>query len=59
MQAFERFLTSWEELPTKVENRHQRIKRYVKPGLVAGYKYYRRLEARDAYVIAQGWSNIG
>lgn len=58
IKSFERFLTNWEDLPNhpKVKDqkvRRERIARYVRHGLTAGNKYYRRLDDSDAYAIAQ------
>ena len=46
--TFERFMTSWERLAARNPN----IAPAIKKGLKCAYKYYKRMDDTDAYVVA-------
>jgi len=52
--TFERFMTSWERLAEK----NQHLEPAIKVGLKFAYKYYKRMDGTDAYVVSMCESNI-
>jgi hypothetical protein len=46
--AFEMFMTMWENVSTKSPY----LKKIVQPGLDWAYRYYKKMDRTDAYVIA-------
>jgi hypothetical protein len=53
--SFERFMTSWEKLAKKPENKH--LAPAIKVGLKFAYKYYKKMDDTIAYVLAMRESN--
>ena len=48
--AFEKFMTGWETL----RDRNPQLAKIINVGLDAAYKYYKKMDWTDAYVIAMG-----
>jgi hypothetical protein len=46
--AFEMFMTHWEKL--KEEKPH--LAQFIDKGLDSAYKYYKRMDRTDAYIVA-------
>jgi hypothetical protein len=46
--TFERFMTAWERLAA----RNKSLAPAIRKGLDAAYKYYKRMDNTDAYVVA-------
>ena len=47
--VFEMFMSKWEEM-----QKVSRLKQLVQPGLDWAYKYYRRMDRTQAYIITMG-----
>ena len=52
--TFECFMTSWERLAEK----NQHLAPAIKVGLKFTYKYYKRMDSTDAYMVSMCESNI-
>jgi hypothetical protein len=52
--TFKRFMTSWEKLAEK----NQHLAPVIKVGLKFAYKYYKKMDDTDAYMMSMCESNI-